>query len=95
MLKITINKEPEAVTLRLEGRLSGPWVEEVRKTWRSVAAQGSNTWRIDLRGLTHMSAEGKEMLADIRSQSGADFIADTPLTKYFADQAQRRRSNES
>jgi hypothetical protein len=41
----------------------------------------------------HMSADGRRILAEIHKQTGADFIADTPLTKYFAREARRSRGN--
>jgi CRP/FNR family transcriptional regulator len=36
MLRITIDKDKDAVVLRLEGQLIGPWVEDVEQCWRKV-----------------------------------------------------------
>jgi hypothetical protein len=41
----------------------------------------------------HVNADGRRVLAEIYRQTGADFIADTPLTKYFAREARRSRGN--
>jgi hypothetical protein len=37
---------------------------------------------------------GRELLAEIHAKSGAKFAADTPLSKYFAEEA-TRHSNKS
>jgi anti-anti-sigma regulatory factor len=88
MLKITINQNLDTTTLRLDGRITGPWASEFQKTWHSLASSlRSRKLRVDLRGVTHIDANGKQILAEIRSKTGAEFLADTPMTKYFADEA--------
>ena len=95
MLKISVDDDPEEATLRLEGRVTGPWVDEFKKAWRSLCdSLGARKLWIDLRGVTHMSADGKQVLAEIHSKTGAEFIADTPMTKYFADEARRGKKVE-
>lgn len=90
-LKLTTHEEPESVTLRIEGRVVGPWVAELDRAWRSLAGSvGSKQLRIDLRGVIHMSADGRRILAEIYKQTGAGFLADDPMTKYFAEEARRR-----
>ena len=34
MLKITVEKNTRSTTLRIEGRLVGPWVDELDRAWR-------------------------------------------------------------
>ena len=42
MLRITVTTRPDGATVALEGRLAGPWVDELRACWRSlVAAPGA------------------------------------------------------
>jgi hypothetical protein len=49
MLRITIEESTESVTLRLEGKLIGPWVEEVEQCWRKVfITLGPRTVLVDL-----------------------------------------------
>jgi hypothetical protein len=36
-----------------------------------------------------MDAAGRHLLAEIHAKTGADFLADTPMTKYFAEEAMR------
>jgi hypothetical protein len=90
MLKITVHEKPEIITMQLEGRVIGPWVSEFDQVWRSlVDSLGARKLCIDLRGVMQMDAEGRTVLSEIHKKTGADFLADTPITKYFADEARR------
>jgi hypothetical protein len=88
--KITILQSPKEATLKLEGRVVGPWVKEFEGAWRSLAQSlGSKHLLVDLSGVTYMGAEARDLLAAIHSETGADFVADSPMTKYLAEQARR------
>jgi hypothetical protein len=88
VLKITIRKEAEMVTLQLEGRVTGPRVNELRDAFSSVVASvGFRKLVVDLRGVTHMNADGRQVLADIHRKTRAEFLAETPMTRYFAEEA--------
>ena len=66
-------------------------MNEFDRTWRSlVSSLGSKKLRVDLRGVTHMDASGRQLLAEIHKKTAADFLADTPMTKYFAEEARHR-----
>ena len=79
------------MTLRLDGRVVGPWVDELDRAWQGVAASlGSRKLRVDLCGVLHMDLAARRMLASIHKTAGAEFVADTPMTKYFAAEAQRQ-----
>jgi anti-anti-sigma regulatory factor len=94
MLKITVHDEPETITMQLEGRVIGPWVREFDQVWRSLAdSLGSRRLCIDLREVMQMDADGRAVLAEIHKKTGADFLADTPITKYFAEEAQHDGKN--
>jgi anti-anti-sigma regulatory factor len=96
-LRITIQDDQQASTLKLEGRLAGPLVGELDRTWRSLAASlGSKKLLVDLCGVTHIDLNGRQVLADIHRGTGAQFVADTPMTKYFAEEAlsKRKGTNE-
>jgi anti-anti-sigma factor len=93
-LRISIHERPEATVLEIEGRVAGPWADELDRVWQSVAASlGSKKLLVDLTGITHMDAEGIRILADIHKRTGAEFMADSPMTKYFADQARRNKKD--
>ncbi len=81
MLRITTDENPRVLTLRLEGRLEGPWVEVLTLCWLSaVASPEKRRVRVDLNGVTFVDGEGKGRLAQMYAQ-GADFIADDLMTK--------------
>ena len=50
-------------TIRLEGSLHGPWVEEVRKAYNSTADQASFV-RLDLSDLTYLDEDGRVLLCE-------------------------------
>ena len=92
-LKITIHDEPNApLRLKLEGKVAGPWVRELDRTWQSLApVLESRKLVIDLCEVMHMDSDARNLLAEIYKKSGADFLANTPMTRYFADEARGRK----
>jgi anti-anti-sigma regulatory factor len=88
MLKITIHEGANVLTLQLEGKLNGPWVEELNRTWLSLTpALGSKKLQMDLRGVAFVDGLGRRLLQEIYQHTNASFLADTPLTRHFADDA--------
>jgi anti-anti-sigma regulatory factor len=89
-LRITVANDEKAVTMKLEGSVAGPAVSEFERTWQSVSASlGEKKLVADLRGVTHMNADGRKILAELYRMGRAQFITDTPMTAYFAEQAQQ------
>lgn len=90
-LRITVQEDPDVTTLKLEGRVVGPWTREFQQAWESVAASlGPRRLVVDLCGVTHMDADGTRVLSEIHKKTNADFLADTPMNKYFVQEAKRR-----
>lgn len=91
MLRVTVNQDHgEFVTLKIEGKLAGARVLELQRAWQALAPSlGSRKLSVDLRGVTFVDTKGKRALTEIHSETGATFLADTPLTKYFAEEAQQ------
>ena len=91
MLRVTVVQDHgEFVTLKLEGKLTGVTVLELNRVWQALEPSlGSRKLSVDLRGVTFADSKGKQALADIHSRTGATFLADTPLTKYFAEEARQ------
>jgi hypothetical protein len=90
-LRITvIQDEPSVITLKIEGRVTGATIVELNRTWRDLALSlGSRKLSVNLCGVTFMDAAGRNVLAEIHSETSADFVADTPMTKYFAEEAKQ------
>ena len=68
MLKITrIYESSECVTLRLEGRIGGVWIDELRHECMSCLTQG-RTLTLDLSGVQFVEAPGIVMLRAMLDQ---------------------------
>jgi ABC-type transporter Mla MlaB component len=81
MLRITADDRRRVLSLRLEGRLEGPWVGELDKCWRGMVARlDVPELRVDLTGVTFADPAGMAQLVAMHRQ-GAEFIADDCLTK--------------
>ena len=71
MLRVTIQESPKAVTLILEGRLTGPWIGEVERVWSAAAdATSGRKLVVDLAGVTFVEEEGKKLLRRIFKRGG-------------------------
>jgi hypothetical protein len=78
MLRITFNETENGIELVLEGRIVGPWVQELERVWVETAPRlGSKKLSIDLRNVTYADANGKRVLRTIFSQSGAELVANS------------------
>lgn len=96
MVKITINDNSESVTLKIEGRVADIQVPEFQRVWQQVhSSLGSRALQIDLCGVTFMDQAGRNLLASIYAQTGAQLLANTPMTKYFAEEAIRAKQDYS
>ncbi len=61
MLKITTHSEGTLNILELEGRLVGPWIEELEKCWRQ-AAGADHEIRVVLKQVTYIDDAGRALL---------------------------------
>lgn len=87
-MRITIHEPEGAVILTIDGRVADPFLIEFQRAWHDLAPSlGSRKLSVDLRGVTFMDTSGRQLLAEIHAKTGADFIADRPLTKYYAEEA--------
>jgi ABC-type transporter Mla MlaB component len=88
MLRITVQEGERAQTIKLEGKVVGPWVEELNRAWRSLATSvGTKKLQVDLSGVAFVDAKGRHLLREIYQRTNASFLTDSPLTRYFADDA--------
>jgi hypothetical protein len=91
MLRISVEPANGLVTIRLEGRVVGPWVDECDRAWRGIQADlGRKKVRLDLREVLFMDDRGTGLLREIRKASHAEVVADSPLTEYFAERIMRK-----
>ena len=71
VLRISLVEVPdEAVILRLAGRVSGPWVEELRRWCEQVLASG-NGLSLDLADVLFMDLDGVALCRSLRDRKVA------------------------
>ncbi|MGO8790401.1 MAG: hypothetical protein ACLQVL_23875 [Terriglobia bacterium] len=86
MLKITIGASMNAATLILEGRLVGPWVDELERSWFTVRDSFRNQQvMIDLCEVTFVDAEGRKLLTRMY-EHGARFRTSGCMAKAIVEE---------
>lgn len=87
MLKITEQRssETDSVSLILEGRLFGPWVEELNACCRRLSVGHGRCGMIDLAGVTFIDADGRALLARLWRE-GAELRASGCLTRCVVEE---------
>jgi hypothetical protein len=79
MLRITIVESSKiAVTLRIEGRITGPWVEELRTACNVHTFPDDVQLSLELADISFADAAGIALLRELRTR-GVDFIRTTPF----------------
>lgn len=87
-LRITFEEGKGVLTIKLEGQVTGAQVDELSRAWRSmIPSFGHKNVVIDLHDLIFIDRAGIAVLAEICRRTGTRFHADTPLTRYFAEEA--------
>jgi hypothetical protein len=86
-LRITFQESENAMVIRLEGRLAGPWAAELSRVWVETAPRlASRKLTIDLNNVTYADASGKQVLKAICTETDAELVAGTPLTQFIAQE---------
>jgi hypothetical protein len=95
MLRITIHESPEELAINLEGRIAGPWAEELGQIWKEAAPRvNAKVVSVDLRSVTGVDEDGKRILREIEKQTGAVLIATTPWTKHLVNEISNQNAND-
>lgn len=85
MLRITPDCSNDRVKLRVEGRLMGPWVQELDRCWRELSSDQQRGAVVDLTGVTFIGEDGKLLLTELWRQ-GATLYATDCLTRSIVDE---------
>ena len=89
MLKITIRDSAAEFRFHLEGRLSGPWVEELRQCWSTAASTtGGRTTVLDLCDVDFVDPAGQRLVAEMHSRN-VRLVAATPLIQSIVEEVCR------
>jgi anti-anti-sigma regulatory factor len=73
MLRITEQRMPGRLVLKLEGRFSREWVDEVQACWHAALAQGVRGIWVDLTDVFLVDAAGQTLLARMHHE-GVRFV---------------------
>jgi len=94
-LRITIANNPNAAVIKLEGRVVGPWAEELAAVWGDLATTlDKRSATLDLRDVTYVDVGGMQVLRQICQEKQPAILTGSPLTEAFAEQAQRTTTND-
>ena len=90
MFKISIIDTPAQRKLKVEGKLSEPWVPELRTTWSNAGHDlDGRKLVIDLSSLTVISREGEDAIFSLM-KDGARFCCAGILTRHVLKRVARR-----
>jgi|SRR5690348_7648602 hypothetical protein len=85
MLKITLLDSSEECCFRLEGKLSGPWVGELRQCWQTASSTTAGRRTVmDLREVEFVDPAGETLLADM-SRGGVALRVSTPFMQAIVE----------
>lgn len=76
--------------MKLEGRVAGPWAEELSRVWVETAPLlATRKLVLDLSSVTYADTNGTHVLGQIYSQTNAELLAGTLWTQSLAEQITR------
>jgi hypothetical protein len=90
VLKVTVSMTYSGAILDLEGKLAGPWVDELRECWRSIAASASHV-RVLLCAVTFIDEAGKRLLVEMHGQ-GAELVAEGCMNTAIVAEIEEEKS---
>jgi len=90
MLKISVVKKKNTLTLQLEGRLAEPLVKEAERSWQTLY-QGNTGYpiQVDLCSVTFIDQSGKMFLKQVHL-NGGQLIASGCLNQSCIDEIIRK-----
>ena len=87
MLRITTNESDNAMEIKLEGRIAGPWAEELDRVWVETAPRlGSRRLTVNLSNVIYADAAGKRVLREIVAQVDAELVTSNLWAHYLAEE---------
>jgi ABC-type transporter Mla MlaB component len=72
MFRITTDTDAGSIALKLDGKLTEPWTDELDRYWREAGDFQGKAVCVDLTGVTFIDADGKALLVRMYRE-GATF----------------------
>lgn len=92
-MKITIKDNGKNISLKLEGRVVGPWAVELDHYWRqNTPTLTAKPVFLDLRDTTFADADGIRILRAIYAETKAEILTSTLWTQHLADEITRNHA---
>jgi len=90
VLKISVMSDSsEAISFQLEGKLVGPWVEELRRLSNAALAR-SEAVSLDLEKVWFVDSRGIALLRDLAKQK----VAQLNCSQFISQQLEERKYDE-
>jgi diguanylate cyclase (GGDEF)-like protein/PAS domain S-box-containing protein len=87
LFRVTIHEVEDANVIVPEGRIAGPWANELRRLWMERCTHlSSRKLLVDLRSVTWVDSNGMQILREICSHPRIEFVANTPWTRHLAEE---------
>jgi ABC-type transporter Mla MlaB component len=91
MLRITNGTRREGPTLVLEGRLTGPWVDELARCWKALTAtRDARSVNVDLDGVTFIDAGGRALLREMHEEGATLAVCSGCMTRAIVEEITHR-----
>jgi hypothetical protein len=97
MLRIFIHEHVPVTSFVLEGKLIGPWVQELERCWEdALAINASRTMFVDLADVSFIDADGRALLTRMRQKGARLLSAGVLINEIVAeiDAEQRDRNGQ-
>jgi len=88
MLKINTQHDGATIIFDLEGKLAGPWVDELEHCWQRAVIDDRPV-RVVLKMVTFIDAQGRRLLTDMHRR-GAELVAQGCMTKAIVEEIKRK-----
>ena len=92
MLRVSTKTEETGTVLLLEGRLAGPWVQELADCWQR-AANSDRPLRVMVCGVTFIDDKGKALLAEMY-RHGAELVAEGCMNRQSWKRSRKEDGDE-
>lgn len=90
MLRITVQTEAGKTVLKLDGKITGPWVKELEGCWEMLRrVQAGKVMVVDLTNVSFINAAGSQLLERMHGE-GAELLGEGPLTRSIVEEIEGR-----
>ena len=85
MFRVTVQNDAERTVLKVEGRLVQPFVRELKDCWHKTSCDCAKPLVLDVRSVTFVAPEGRNLLAEIHRAGGA-LVASGPMMNSIVEE---------